>query len=183
LGISQSEKININITNLKTIEMVNKLTLIGRIGQIDVKDTKSGDKLTNLSVATSESYKDKNGEWQEKTQWHRCTIFKEFKADKGDLCYLEGKVEYREHDGKYYTDIIASYVRKLNYKGEKQTEQHEDKPSLPEPTNGQMVAMKIKVKKGELTMSQIQDKFDLTTEQLAQLRAEVPGEDDGELPF
>jgi single-stranded DNA-binding protein len=41
--------------------MVNKVTLIGRIGQIDVKDTKSGDKLTNLSVATSESYKDKNG--------------------------------------------------------------------------------------------------------------------------
>jgi hypothetical protein len=47
-----------------------------------------------------------------------------------------------------------------------------------------MVAMKIKVKKGELTMSQIQDKFDLTTEQFAQLRAEIPaGDDDGELPF
>jgi single-strand DNA-binding protein len=174
--------------------MVNKVTLIGRIGQIDVKDTKSGDKLTNLSVATSESYKDKNGEWQEKTEWHRCTIFKEFKADKGDLCYLEGKITYREHDGKYYTDIIASTARKLSYKGEKQTEQHEDKPTpfdncnlkptLPEPTNGQMVAMKIKVKKGELTMSQIQDKFDLTTEQFAQLRAEIPSSgDDDELPF
>lgn len=163
--------------------MVNKLTLIGRIGQIDIKDTKSGDKLTNLSVATSESYKDKSGEWQEKTQWHRCTLFKEFKADKGDVVYLEGKVEYREHEGKYYTDIIASYVRKMNYKGEKQTEQSETTPTLPEPTNGQMVAMKIKLKKGELTMAQIQDKFNLTTEQLAQLRAEVPGDDDGELPF
>jgi single-strand DNA-binding protein len=164
--------------------MVNKVTLIGRIGNIDVKDTKSGDKLTNISLATSESYKDKNGEWQEKTEWHRCTIFKEFKADKGDLCYLEGKITYREHDGKYYTDIIASTARKLSYKGEKQTEQYEDKPTLPEPTNAQMVAMKIKVKRGELTMSQIQDKFNLTTEQLAQLRAEVPaGEDDGELPF
>ena len=101
--------------------MVNKISLIWRIGQIETKDTKSGDKLTNLSVATSESYKDKNGEWQEKTQWHRCTLFKEFKADKGDLVYLEGKVEYREYDGKYYTDIIASYVRKLNSKSEKQT--------------------------------------------------------------
>jgi len=75
--------------------MVNKITLIGRIGQIETKDTKSGDKLTNLSVATSDSYKDKSGEWQEKTQWHRCTLFKEFKADKGDTVYLEGKVEYR----------------------------------------------------------------------------------------
>jgi hypothetical protein len=47
-----------------------------------------------------------------------------------------------------------------------------------------MVAMKIKVKKGELTISQIQDKFNLTTEQLAQLRAETPSsDDDGELPF
>ena len=44
--------------------------------------------------------------------------------------------------------------------------------------------MKIKVKKGELTMSQIQDKFNLTTEQLAQLRAEIPSSgDDDELPF
>lgn len=164
--------------------MVNKLTLIGRIGQIEIKDTKSGDKLTNLSVATSDSYKDKNGEWQEKTQWHRCTLFKEFKADKGDLVYLEGKVEYREHEGKYYTDIIASYARKINSKGEKQTEQSEPTLTLPEPTNGQMVAMKIKVKKGELTISQIQEKFNLTTEQLANLRAEVPGDaDDGELPF
>ena len=164
--------------------MVNKITLIGRIGQIEIKDTKSGDKLTNLSVATSDSYKDKSGEWQEKTQWHRCTLFKEFKADKGDTVYLEGKVEYREHDGKYYTDIIASYVRKINSKAEKQTEQSEATPTLPEPTNGQMVAMKIKVKKGELTMAQIQDKFSLTTEQLAQLRAEVPGSaDEAELPF
>lgn len=164
--------------------MVNKLTLIGRIGQIEIKDTKSGDKLTNLSVATSDSYKDKNGQWQEKTQWHRCTLFKEFKADKGDVVYLEGKVEYREHEGKYYTDIIASYARKINSKGEKQTEQHEATPTLPEPTNGQMVAMKIKVKKGELTISQIQEKFNLTTEQLAKLRAEVPaGAEEEELPF
>jgi len=163
--------------------MVNKLTLIGRIGQIEIKDTKSGDKLTNFSVATSDSYKDKSGEWQEKTQWHRCTLFKEFKADKGDLVYLEGKVEYREHEGKYYTDVICSYARKLNSKGEKQSEEQPEN-NLPAPTNGQMVAMKIKVKKGELTISQIQEKFSLTTEQLANLRAEVPaGAEEEELPF
>jgi single-strand DNA-binding protein len=164
--------------------MVNKVTLIGRIGNIDVKDTKSGDKLTNLSVATSESYKDKNGEWQEKTEWHRCTIFKEFVADKGDLCYLEGKITYREHEGKYYTDIIASYVRKLSYKGEKQSEQDDVQNNLPSPTGAQMVAMKVKVRKGELKLSQIKEKFNLTKEEVAILNAEVPaGEDDDELPF
>lgn len=164
--------------------MVNKVSLIGRIGNIDVKDTKSGDKLTSLSLATSESYKDKNGEWQEKTEWHRCTIFKEFKADKGDLCYLEGKITYREHEGKYYTDIIGSYVRKINSKGEKIVEQDEVQNNLPSPTGAQMVAMKVKVRKGELKISQIREKFNLTTEELAVLNAEVPeGEDDDGLPF
>jgi single-strand DNA-binding protein len=162
--------------------MVNEVMLIGRIGNIDVKDTKGGDKLTNLSLATSESYKDKNGEWQEKTEWHRCTIFKEFKADKGDLCYLEGKITYRENDGKYYTDIIASYIRKLNSKGEKQTEQDDVQNNLPSPTKAQMVAMKVKVRKGELKLSQIKEKFNLSKEEVAILNAEVP-EDDGELPF
>lgn len=164
--------------------MVNKVSLIGRIGNIDVKDTKSGDKLTSLSLATSESYKDKNGEWQEKTEWHRCTIFKEFKADKGDLCYLEGKITYREHEGKYYTDIIASYVRKINSKGEKIVEQDEVQNNLPSPTGAQMVAMKVKVRKGELKISQIKEKFNLTTEELAILNAEVPaGEEEPDLPF
>ena len=164
--------------------MVNKVSLIGRIGNIDVKDTKSGDKLTNLSLATSESYKDKNGEWQDKTEWHRCTIFKEFKADKGDLCYLEGKITYREHDGKYYTDIIGSYVRKINSKGEKIVEQDEVQNNLPSPTGAQMVAMKVKVRKGELKLSQIKEKFNLSKEEVAILNAEVPaGEDDDELPF
>jgi single-strand DNA-binding protein len=164
--------------------MVNKVSLIGRIGNIDVKDTKSGDKLTNLSLATSESYKDKNGEWQDKTEWHRCTIFKEFKADKGDLVYLEGKITYREHEGKYYTDIIGSYVRKINSKGEKIVEQDEVQNNLPSPTGAQMVAMKVKVRKGELKLSQIKEKFNLTKEEVAILNAEIPaGEDDGELPF
>jgi single-strand DNA-binding protein len=164
--------------------MVNKVSLIGRIGNIDVKDTKGGDKLTNLSLATSESYKDKNGEWQDKTEWHRCTIFKEFKADKGDLVYLEGKITYREHEGKYYTDIIGSYVRKINSKGEKIVEQDEVQNNLPSPTGAQMVSMKVKVRKGELKLSQIKEKFNLSKEEVAILNAEIPaGEDDGELPF
>jgi hypothetical protein len=73
-------------------------------------------------------------------------------------------------------------VRKINSKGEKIVEQDEVQNSLPSPTGAQMVAMKVKVRKGELTLSQIREKFNLTTEELAVLNAEVP-EDDGELPF
>jgi single-strand DNA-binding protein len=171
---------------IKTKKMINKITLIGRIGQIDIKDTKAGEKLTNFSVATSDSYKDKSGEWQEKTQWHRCTLFKEFKGEKGDMVYIEGKVEYREHEGKYYTDIICSYARKINGKSsstEKKEEDFTPAVELPYPTNGQIVAMKIKIKRGELFLEQIQEKFNLTTEQFHQLKMEEPLTGEDKLPF
>jgi hypothetical protein len=72
----------------------------------------------------------------------------------------------------------------LNSKGEKQTEQDDVQNNLPSPTGAQMVAMKVKVRKGELKLSQIKEKFNLTKEEVAILNAEVPaGEDDGELPF
>lgn len=95
--------------------MVNRVTLIGRLGkEPEIKTVGSDKKLSKFSIATSESYKDASGQWQEKTQWHNITAWSEVKAEKGDTLYIEGKIEYREHEGKYYTDIIASYTRKLN---------------------------------------------------------------------
>jgi single-strand DNA-binding protein len=169
--------------NIKLKNMINKITLIGRIGKIEIKDTKSGDKLTSFSLATSESYKDKNGEWKENTQWHQCTIFKEFKADKGDLCYLEGKVSYREHEGKYYTDIIGSYAKKMSNKSEKKEEEYTPAVELPYPTENQMKAMLLKVKHGDLMLEQIQEKFNLTSEQFNQLKREEPFMNEEKLPF
>lgn len=94
--------------------MVNRVTLIGRIGK-EPEQKQFGDKtLTKFSFATSESSKDKNGEWQEKTQWHQVSYWNNIKVEKGDMLFIEGKIEYREHEGKYYTDIIASYCRKIN---------------------------------------------------------------------
>lgn len=94
--------------------MINKVTLIGNLGKEPEIKTIGDKKLSKFSLATSESYKDKNGEWQQKTQWHNVTSWSEVKAEKGDTLYVEGKIEYREHEGKYYTDIIASYTRKMN---------------------------------------------------------------------
>jgi single-strand DNA-binding protein len=94
--------------------MVNRVTLIGRIGKEPEQKTFGEKTLTKFSFATSESSKDKNGEWQEKTQWHQVSYWNSIKLEKGDMLFIEGKIEYREHEGKYYTDIIASYVRKFN---------------------------------------------------------------------
>jgi single-strand DNA-binding protein len=94
--------------------MVNRVTLIGRIGKEPEVKTFGEKTLTKFSFATSESSKDKNGEWQEKTQWHQVSYWNNTKLEKGDMLFIEGKIEYREHEGKYYTDIIASYCRKIN---------------------------------------------------------------------
>ena len=94
--------------------MVNNVTLIGRVGK-EPEQKQFGEKtLTKFSFATSESSKDKNGEWQEKTQWHQISYWNNSKIEKGDMLYITGKIEYREHEGKYYTDIIASYCKKIN---------------------------------------------------------------------
>lgn len=94
--------------------MVNRVTLIGRVGK-EPEQKQFGEKtLTKFSFATSESHKDKNGEWQEKTQWHQISYWNSIKLEKGDMLFIEGKIEYREHEGKYYTDIIASYCKKIN---------------------------------------------------------------------
>lgn len=97
---------------------VNKAIIVGRLGNDpDVKDTRSGGQICNLSVATSETWKDKSGEKQERTEWHRVVIFNENLAKlaaqylgKGDQVYLEGSIRTRkyEKDGaeKYTTEIV-----------------------------------------------------------------------------
>jgi len=84
--------------------MVNKIILLGRVGQDpEVKDV-AGDKVVNLGLATTESWRDKSGEKQERTEWHRLQIWGGM-ADvvgryvkKGDLLYVEGLVQSREYD-------------------------------------------------------------------------------------
>ena len=97
---------------------VNKAIIIGRLGNDpDIKDTRNGGQIANLSIATSETWKDKSGEKQERTEWHRVVIFNENLAklagqylSKGDQVYLEGSIRTRkyEKDGveKYTTEIV-----------------------------------------------------------------------------
>lgn len=99
---------------------LNKVTLIGRVGKDpEIRKTKDGKKIASFSVATSDTWKDKNtGEKREKTEWHNVTCFNEVLAgviekyvNKGNKIYVEGALateKYTDKDGieKYATKII-----------------------------------------------------------------------------
>jgi single-strand DNA-binding protein len=104
---------------------VNKVILIGNLGRDpEVKRLNSGDPVVNLSVATSESWRDKaSGERKERTEWHRVVIYNENLAKvaeqylrKGSKVYLEGQLQsrkYNDKDGqeKYTTEIVLTRFR------------------------------------------------------------------------
>ncbi|TAH37621.1 MAG: single-stranded DNA-binding protein [Alphaproteobacteria bacterium] len=101
---------------------VNKVILVGNLGKDpEVRATNSGGKICNLSIATSESWKDKStGERKEKTEWHRVAIFSEGLAGiaekylrKGSKVYIEGALQTRkwqdkEGQDRYTTEIVIS---------------------------------------------------------------------------
>ncbi|KFN44419.1 single-stranded DNA-binding protein [Arenimonas oryziterrae] len=109
---------------------INKVILVGTLGRDpEVRYSQSGTTLTTVSVATNESWKDKNGEKQERTEWHRVKFFGKL-ADiageylkKGGQVYIEGSLrteKYTDKSGveKYSTDIIASDMQMLGGKSE-----------------------------------------------------------------
>ncbi len=109
---------------------INKAILIGNLGNSpDVKATSTGNAVTNVSLATSESWKDKNtGEQQERTEWHRIVFFGRLAEiageylHKGSKVYIEGRIQTRkwqDKDGndRYSTEIVANEMQMLDSKG------------------------------------------------------------------
>jgi len=87
--------------------MVNKVILLGRIGSDpEVRTTADGTTVSSFSLATSETWKGKDGSKQEKTEWHRIVAWRRLGEivgqylKKGNLVYVEGKIQSREYDGK-----------------------------------------------------------------------------------
>jgi single-strand DNA-binding protein len=108
---------------------INKVILVGNVGQDpETRYMPNGGAVTNLSIATSETWKDKNnGEQQERTEWHRVVFYQrlaEIVAEyikKGSKIYVEGSLRTRswEQDGvkRYATEIIASEMQMLDGRG------------------------------------------------------------------
>jgi len=106
--------------------MLNKIILIGNVGKDpDIRILNQDKKVAQVSLATSESYKDRNGEKQTKTQWHRLILWNslaeiaEKYVKKGSLISIVGKIEYREYDDKqgvkhWATEIIVDELKLLS---------------------------------------------------------------------
>lgn len=103
---------------------VNKVILIGNLGRDpEIRSATSGERIANLSVATSETWKDKSGERQERTEWHRVTIFDDRLAEvaekylrKGSKIYVSGQLQTRKWTDqtgqeRYSTEVVLSKFR------------------------------------------------------------------------
>ena len=108
---------------------INKVILVGTLGKDpEVRYSQSGGAITSVSLATNEKWKDKNGEMQERTEWHRVKFFGRLAEiageylKKGGQCYVEGKLrteKYTDKQGveRYSTDIIADEMMLLGGQG------------------------------------------------------------------
>lgn len=113
---------------------INKVILVGRLGyDPEIRIMPAGSAMATLSVATSESYIDRNGQKQERTEWHR-VIFWEKRAEvcrdylkKGSLVYIEGKIttrKWQDQQGidRYSTEIQGQQLQMLGSKQDNQTQ-------------------------------------------------------------
>jgi len=109
---------------------INKVILIGNLGNDpEVKYMPNGNAVANITIATSESWKDKNtGEQVDKTEWHRVTFYRRLAEiageylKKGSKVYIEGKLQTRKWQDKngqdrYTTEIIANEMQMLDSRG------------------------------------------------------------------
>ncbi len=109
---------------------VNKVILVGRLGRDpETRYTSSGQAVCNFSIATDESFKDRNGERQKRTEWHRIVMWSKLAEigqqylKKGTLVYIEGRIQSRQWDDKEGQkrtsyDIVANVMRMLSTRAE-----------------------------------------------------------------
>jgi single-strand DNA-binding protein len=122
---------------------VNKVILVGNLGKDpEVKYTPSGIPVAKFSIATNERYKDKSGEWQDRTEWHNIVAFQRMAeivgeyVKKGSKIYLEGRLQTsswedkQSGEKKYRTEIIANDLVLLGGRGDSEGEGRSRTPAF-----------------------------------------------------
>lgn len=122
---------------------VNKVILVGNLGKDpEVRYTPSGTAVASFSMATTERYKDRDGNQQEKTEWHNIIAWRQLAEicgkflHKGKQVYIEGKLTTRSYDDRdgnkrYVTEIVADQMQML---GSKDDGQRTTQPAQQQPT-------------------------------------------------
>jgi len=125
--------------------MMNMAQIIGHLGRDpEVRYTPEGTAVANLAVATNETWKDKEGAKQERTEWHRVVLFgkvAEIAAEylkKGSLVYLQGRLQTRKWQGddgqdRYTTEIVADRMKMLCGKGGRDGQTSNASPAPAQP--------------------------------------------------
>lgn len=128
--------------------MVNKVILIGNLGQDpETRNTQGGQTVCNLRVATTDKYKDREGAWVDRTEWHTVTVWgKQAEAcgqylHKGKQVYVEGRLQTRkwqDKEGKdrYSTEVVADNVRFLGGREEGVREERREPAQDRQRTGG-----------------------------------------------
>jgi single-strand DNA-binding protein len=128
---------------------INKVILLGNLGaDPEVRTTAGGDSVATISIATSDSWKDKNtGEEQQKTEWHRVVFFRRMAEvvgqylKKGSSVYIEGQLQTNSYEDKntgekkYSTQIVARDMQMLGGKNNSESQSDYSNQSSNEPTN------------------------------------------------
>jgi single-strand DNA-binding protein len=107
---------------------INKVIILGRLGRDpEVRNFQNGGKVVNLRIATSERYKDREGNQQERTEWHSVAIFNDRLGEvaekylrKGSEVYIEGQIETRKWQDKDGQDRYTTEIVLRQYRGELQ---------------------------------------------------------------
>ena len=104
--------------------MINKVILIGNIGaKPEIRTTQNGDKVASFTIATSENWKDQQGQQQTRTEWHKIVIFGkltqivESYLDKGSKIYIEGQLRTRKWTNQQGQDQYSTEVVLPQFKG------------------------------------------------------------------
>ena len=126
---------------------LNKVLLIGNLGKDpEVRYTASGTAVASFSLATSEKFKNKGGEWEERTEWHNVTLWGRLAEiageylGKGKTVYIEGRLQtkkWQDRDGKdrFTTEIVGEKMQMLSRKdgsNQEETGQTHEGPGFPE---------------------------------------------------
>jgi single-strand DNA-binding protein len=137
---------------------INKVILVGNLGDDpETKCTQGGMAVTTIRLATTSVRKDKDGQTQERTEWHRVKFFGKLGEiageylRKGSQCYVEGSIRYDKFTGddgqeRYYTDIVADEMQMLGGKAEGRGEPRQartERPArqqTPKPEDGEDIS-------------------------------------------
>lgn len=106
--------------------MINRVTLVGRLGaDPEIRTLSNGTLVAKFSVATTEGYRDRAGQWQEETHWHDVVVWRHLaeraqkQASKGSLIFLEGKLTHRKWEDRQgiarkTTEVVGANFRVLD---------------------------------------------------------------------